>query len=384
MNLLTPEQLALSIAINVLVLLVTRCLHSAPPRMVLYVCFFGMSAILIPWAELGSLVKAHTALPELSNLAVDIGLSSGAATTISERVSTAQPLHLIFLVIGLVWLIITFSNAARTSRTLALNSTRANHLQKYGHKKYERQLSRSTIYRIPNSHTVLSTGLWRPKIWIGDQLSDPNHLESALNHELSHISSNDQFTLIAIVILERLLWWNPIVWLLGREARRQMEYACDAQCVSLIGSVKYRHSLAELMLKQQPNFKPLNLTLGHPSEFLIRLEKTTMNHRIKPTHLVALTLTALLATMAATSFAKNDELTGTLLGCHELVPEGAQYNFEITSIIDTREGQDGNLSITLVDPSNPDSREVPEGALPFLNCVQKVVGLTNEKDWPAS
>ncbi len=108
-----------------------------------------------------------------------------------------------------------------------------------------------------------------------------------------------------------------------------------------------------------------------------------MTHSLKPIHFAVLAMSGTLISLASTNLAAETvEQPVTLIQCHELVPDGVQYDFKITSDIDTRAGQQGELSVTLTDASNPDSTELPEGAGEFVRCVQEVVGIGNDQGWP--
>lgn len=374
------EQAAFSVFVNGAVLMAVLLMKSAPPRIVLYICLVGMLAIFVPWSHIGMGVENY--LP--NNVMIEVGTPNTTVIPLqTEQSSINTWVVALWFVIGVAWLVISIFRSERTKKIWRLNALNGNTLAKYANPIFSNILSRTRIYRIQNSSSVFSTGLWRPEIWIGADICSKAHIETALNHELSHIASNDQLTLFIIVAIERLLWWNPFIWLLGREARHQMEYACDSRCQSLIGATTYRQSLAELFLVQQQRTTSLELTLGNNSYIINRLEKIEMTHSIKPNHILTLFLVGSLAAIASASFAaeSNTELP-TLMQCHDLLPEGVQYDFRITSEIDTREGKKGHLNVTLIDASNPDSSEVPNGANEFLQCVQKIVGVGEDEGWP--
>jgi len=267
-------------------------------------------------------------------------------------------------------------------------ATVSNHLAKQGDSAFAKELARTSIYRIPDSSSVFATGVLQPEIYIGERVCAPVQVRAALNHELSHIAANDQLTLFLLVTLERMLWWNPLIWLLGQHARRQMEYACDARCESLMGTKNYRDSLAELFLSQQPRTVTLELPLGENSDIINRLEKIGMKHSLKIKHSVALAVGGVVIGLASTNLAaetsKTNDQPSTLIECHELVPDNVRYDFKITSDIDTRDGQQGELSVTLLDAANPGSTELPQGADEFLRCVQHVVGVGADEGWPGT
>ena len=382
MDLLSSPQLLFSLLINAVALTVVFSMPLAPPRVLLWICVAGMSAFFVPWSFIGTGVGAYVPLDVVR--VVDVSSVPPVAVAHSSF-SEVLWLGLMALWLGVaaVWLVFSFTRSMRARRFWRLSAESANELAQQADSEFAAPLARTSIHRLPDSSSVFATGYFRPEVWIGSKVISPAQIRTALNHELSHIAANDQLTLLLIVVLERLLWWNPLIWWLGKQARRQMEYACDARCKSLMGAKTYRESLAELFLQQRPRQVALQVPLGSHSDIINRLEKIGMTYVLKPQHIVSLALGSALITLGSTALAGEiGDQPSTLIQCHKLVPEGVQYDFKITSDIDTRAGQQGQLSVTLVDAANPDSTELPEGAGEFLRCVQKLVGVGKNEGWP--
>jgi beta-lactamase regulating signal transducer with metallopeptidase domain len=71
-------------------------------------------------------------------------------------------------------------------------------------------------------------------------------LRAILIHELAHIRRYDYLANIAQMVVESVLFFNPAVWWLGRQARLEREACCDAIAVRLTGRpIDYSRSLAE-------------------------------------------------------------------------------------------------------------------------------------------
>ncbi len=293
-----------------------------------------------------------------------------------------DPLPLVFAV-GALWTLSTFVSAARTRRKWRSASYCGQSLQKLAHEEHSRTVQRVRIRRLPGTSFVASTGLLRPEVWIGSRVKHEGQLAAALAHELSHVASGDQLTLFAIVTLERLLWWNPMVWLLGRRARQQMEYACDSRCRTLLGEPEYRRSLASLYLDQNSMESALELPLGRSTLITKRMERLGMKYSLKAKHVAAMFLGALPIAVASNSFADDDfEKRPSLIECHEYLPDGVQYDLSITSDIDTR-GEDRNtLRMSLTDATKPGVDEIPKEAGEFLKCLQQVMGVGDDEGWP--
>ena len=52
-------------------------------------------------------------------------------------------------------------------------------------------------------------------------------LDTALAHELTHLKGHDTGQLLWASLVRALHWFNPMVWLLVRQLRREIELCCD-------------------------------------------------------------------------------------------------------------------------------------------------------------
>ncbi len=73
----------------------------------------------------------------------------------------------------------------------------------------------------------------------------PEVLRAILAHELAHIRRYDYAMNLVQMLLESLLFFNPAIWWLGRQARLEREACCDALAVRLTGRpLEYSRVLA--------------------------------------------------------------------------------------------------------------------------------------------
>ena len=357
-------------------------MRTAPPRFVLYVCLFSMLAILVPWTSLAtSEVASYTRLGRL--FVSDPGISTIVESLDAGGDTQTPTLISLLLSIGAIWASATVVRSVLTRRRWRSQSYSDTSLESYVLPELAKTLRRVCIRRLPNSSSVFSTGLLRSEVWIGDEIRKDAQLESALNHELCHIASNDQIILFTIVVVERCLWWNPLVWLLGQQARRHMEYSCDSRCQSLIGNTKYRKSLAELFLNHETRMTALEVPLGRGSGIINRMERIGMTYSFTVTHVFALFVGSVLIATASTNLAAQDvEERPSLVQCHELLPKNVQYDLSITSDIDTRAEDRNTIRMMLTDSTKPGVEELPKEAGEFLKCLQKVIGVGDDEGWP--
>ena len=75
---------------------------------------------------------------------------------------------------------------------------------------------------------------FRPKLLIPDCLlyaADREHMAFAMAHELMHYRRRDYLVCLLISLLRAVYWFNPVVWIMPRILRLDMESACDAMVV---------------------------------------------------------------------------------------------------------------------------------------------------------
>ncbi|MBQ5757057.1 MAG: hypothetical protein IIV93_00925 [Clostridia bacterium] len=71
----------------------------------------------------------------------------------------------------------------------------------------------------------------------------------AMRHELMHFKRKDHLVMIWTGVLRAVWWFNPVVWLMEKPLRMDMESACDAMAVEGLteqGKVAYASLLLEL------------------------------------------------------------------------------------------------------------------------------------------
>jgi bla regulator protein blaR1 len=77
-------------------------------------------------------------------------------------------------------------------------------------------------------HSPISWGLMRPVILLNDEaLTATAEAEAIIAHELAHVSRFDWLKLLLARVATALFWFNPLVWLLAREAHQLREEAAD-------------------------------------------------------------------------------------------------------------------------------------------------------------
>ncbi len=79
----------------------------------------------------------------------------------------------------------------------------------------------------------LSTGIFRPAVLLPETTCfDEAALGHILRHELTHIKRRDLLYKLLFTAVCTLHWWNPLVWMMAREASLDAELACDDEATS--------------------------------------------------------------------------------------------------------------------------------------------------------
>ena len=82
------------------------------------------------------------------------------------------------------------------------------------------------LYRCSGIHTPMLMGFRRPVILLPADVP-AGSLEAALAHELTHLKHRDTWYMLLMTLARCVHWFNPLVWLMVRVARRDMELCCD-------------------------------------------------------------------------------------------------------------------------------------------------------------
>lgn len=82
------------------------------------------------------------------------------------------------------------------------------------------------LYRCSGIHTPMLMGFLHPVILLPEDIP-AGSLEAALAHELTHLKHRDTWYMLLMTLARCVHWFNPLVWLMVRTARRDMELCCD-------------------------------------------------------------------------------------------------------------------------------------------------------------
>lgn len=105
---------------------------------------------------------------------------------------------------------------------------------------------RENIYRIRGKGSPFVYGLFRPKIYLPENLTGEEE-RYILLHEQIHIKRGDAVWRLLSYLTLLLHWFNPLVWAAFTLSGRDMELSCDEAVISRLGSkVKQEYSASLL------------------------------------------------------------------------------------------------------------------------------------------
>lgn len=105
----------------------------------------------------------------------------------------------------------------------------------------------------------------------------PEQLRFILLHELAHIRRGDYLANLFQLFAEALFFFNPAVWWLSHQIRREREACCDALAIELSGApadyARTLVSVAETMLTPSPTAAPAFGNESEPSRLSDRVQR---------------------------------------------------------------------------------------------------------------
>ncbi|CVI70121.1 Regulatory protein BlaR1 [Clostridiales bacterium CHKCI001] len=111
-------------------------------------------------------------------------------------------------------------------------------------KKQLRIVKKVKIYQSSIVISPLLTGVFHPKIIIPNTT---NNLKLMLSHELVHLKSNDILFRMLLNLVQKIHWFNPIIYIFANKFFDLSELACDNRVIEKMGREE-RNSYAQLLI----------------------------------------------------------------------------------------------------------------------------------------
>ena len=118
------------------------------------------------------------------------------------------------------------------------------------------------LLHTPDVDSPMVLGLVRPVLLLPAEPLPPRMLEATLRHELTHLRRHDVAYQALMGLTGAVHWFNPLVWWMGREARRSLELCCD-DAVVRGRDEDFRRRYGSLLLRTAAGGEtPLSTRLG--------------------------------------------------------------------------------------------------------------------------
>ncbi len=196
---------------------------------------------------------------------------------------------LIWLSVALLLLaqrIMAYRNFVRTLQTGCIPAD-VELLERFGRIAEERKIKGTIELCIhPLAASPMLVGLFRPKIILPTaELSEQDFYYTIL-HELIHYRRMDLLYKWLVQFTVCLHWFNPLVWLMGREVNRTCELACDEAVLRELDSDKrraYGDTLLRAAALNRHGFTSLGtLTMHESKKLLKRRLQSIIEYQKKP------------------------------------------------------------------------------------------------------
>jgi beta-lactamase regulating signal transducer with metallopeptidase domain len=93
----------------------------------------------------------------------------------------------------------------------------------------------------------LLTGLVKPTILLPQKAYDADMMPLILRHELIHFKNKDVLRKYILVIIRCLLWFNPAVYLMVKQANEDLEIICDRETLRDV-DINMKRDYAHMLL----------------------------------------------------------------------------------------------------------------------------------------
>ena len=108
--------------------------------------------------------------------------------------------------------------------------------------------------------TPAVTGLLRPRLLLPHERYDVQELRYILRHELCHLKRRDMLFKLVLLAANAMHWFNPIVYLMLRQADEDIELACDSAATDDLDRAERAAYSRTLLAAVQSNVRTLPAT----------------------------------------------------------------------------------------------------------------------------
>lgn len=101
--------------------------------------------------------------------------------------------------------------------------------------------------KLPRAHSPMMAGFLKPILILPKEQYLPEQLYFIMKHELIHLKRRDVSIKLLLVAANAVHWFNPLIWMMHKEAVIDMELSCDER-VTRGADYAVREAYAEMLL----------------------------------------------------------------------------------------------------------------------------------------
>ena len=165
--------------------------------------------------------------------------------------------------------------------------------------------------------TPAVTGLLRPRLLLPHERYDVQELRYILRHELCHLKRRDMLFKLVLLAANAMHWFNPIVYLMLRQADEDIELACDSAATDDLDRAERAAYSRTLLAAVQSNVRALPATTcfgGTVERLKRRITNVLGAQKKRGLSVVALVLALTLAAGCAVSWGERAQASSPFDG----------------------------------------------------------------------
>lgn len=165
--------------------------------------------------------------------------------------------------------------------------------------------------------TPAVTGLLRPRLLLPHERYDVQELRYILRHELCHLKRRDMLLKLVLLAANAMHWFNPVVYLMLRQADEDIELACDSAATDGLELPERAAYSRTLLAAVQSSVRALPATTcfgGTVERLKRRITNVLGAQKKRGLGIVALVLALTLTAGCATSWGSRDASTAPFDG----------------------------------------------------------------------
>ncbi len=236
--------------------------------------------------------------------------------------------------------------------------------------KRELHISRSVpVIEYRDAESPMIMGFFKPILILPKEQYSPDELYFILKHELVHLKRGDTYLKLLFVTANAVHWFNPLIWLMQKEAVIDMELSCDERVTQNMGyAVRKAYTEALLsMLHKRCGRKAVLSTQFYGGKEIMKVRFRNILKKQKkngiPILICAVVLTISLGTLVGCSVTKEDTANAD---AENQSTENASVSQQTDVLEPDIQAEDQMQQVSAADPSEGDDALQRTYILTFL------------------